>query len=91
MKFQRLMPVEQLADNAAVLFDLLPVKAVDERFIDGGPEGGKQDVQFFRPHVRPADAPPLCLRQKGAGGFCQHLHPVVLEIRIPGSVGTGEQ
>ena len=59
MKFQRLMPVEQLADNAAVLFDLLPVKAVDERFIDSGPEGRKQDVQFLRPHVRPADAPPV--------------------------------
>ena len=41
---------------------------MDERFIDGGPEGRKQDVQFLRPHIRPADAP-LCLRQKGAGGF----------------------
>ena len=62
-----------------------PVKAVDKRFIDGGPEGGKQDVQLFRSHVRPADSPPLCLRQKGAGGLCQHLHPVVLEIayRVP--------
>ena len=59
MKFQRLMPVEQFADNTAVLFNLLPVKAVDKRLIDGGPEGGKQDMQFFRPHVRPADSPPL--------------------------------
>ena len=48
-------------------------------------------MQLFRPHVRPADSPPLGLRQKGAGGFCQHLHPVVLKIRVPGPVGTGEQ
>ena len=72
MKFQRLMPVKELTDNAAVLLDLLPVKAVDERFIDGGPEGGKKDVKLFWPHVRLADSPPLGLRQKGAGGFCGH-------------------
>ena len=85
------MPVEQAADDPAMGLDLFPGEVMDEGLINRGPESGQQDVQFRWLYIVPAQATPLGLRQIGAGGLRQKLHPVVGEVGVPGSLGAGEQ
>ena len=82
---QRAMPVEQAADDPAVGLDLFPGEVMDEGLINRGPESRQQDVQLRRLYIVPAQATPLGLRQIGAGGLRQKLHPVVgkLAYRVP--------